>query len=75
MSDDEDYANNANSTGAANRADNEQDRERPPLLGTEMREATLPDGSQAVVVVQAGTSQDEVDAKAARLRRGAPEAK
>ncbi|MGW6059089.1 hypothetical protein [Streptomyces sp. NPDC055189] len=72
MSDDEDYADNAN---VANTADNEQDRKRPPLLGTEMREATLPDGSQAVIVVQAGTSQTEVDEKAARLRRGTPEAK
>ncbi|MEV8319704.1 hypothetical protein AB0Q95_36650 [Streptomyces sp. NPDC059900] len=75
MSDDEHYENNANSAGTANDAANEQDRVRPPLLGTEMREATLPDGSQAVVVVRAGTSQDEVDEQAARLRRGAPEAK
>ncbi|MWA09775.1 hypothetical protein [Streptomyces sp. BA2] len=55
--------------------DDEQERRRPPLLGTEMREATLPDGTQAVVVVQAGTSQAEVDEKAARMRRGTPEGK
>ncbi|MGW7081010.1 hypothetical protein [Streptomyces sp. NPDC054866] len=55
--------------------DNTRERKRPPLLGTEMREATLPDGSQAVIVVQAGTSQAEVDEKAARMRRGTPEAK
>lgn len=60
MSDDEDYA---------------QERKRPPLLGTEMREATLPDGTHAVIVVQAGTPQDEVDEKAARMRRGTSEAK
>ncbi|MGW7069766.1 hypothetical protein ACWGII_27650 [Streptomyces sp. NPDC054855] len=55
--------------------DHEQEQKRPALLGTEMREATLPDGSQAVIVVQAGTSQTEVDEKAARLRRGTPEAR
>ncbi|MFE6165100.1 hypothetical protein ACFQ7F_40015 [Streptomyces sp. NPDC056486] len=66
MSDDEDHEDHEN---------NERNRRRPPLLGTEMREATLPDGSQAVIVVQAGTSQTEVDEKAARLRRGSPEAK
>ncbi|MGW7088126.1 hypothetical protein ACWGH2_32155 [Streptomyces sp. NPDC054871] len=55
--------------------DNTREQKRPPLLGTEMREATLPDGSQAVIVVQAGTSQAEVDEKAARMRRGTPEAK
>lgn len=56
-------------------SDHEQEQKRPELLGTEMREATLPDGSQAVVVVKAGTPQDEVDEKAARMRRGVPEAK
>jgi hypothetical protein len=56
-------------------SDHEQERKRPPLLGTEMREATLPDGSQVVIVVAAGTSQDEVDEKAARLRRGTPDGK
>lgn len=56
-------------------SDHEQERKRPALLGTEMREATLPDGTHAVVVVKAGTSQDEVDEKAARLRRGTPGAK
>lgn len=55
--------------------DNAQEQKRPPLLGTEMREATLPDGSRAVIVVKAGTSQAEVDEKAARMRRGTPEAK
>ncbi|MGW5863608.1 hypothetical protein ACWFRJ_15710 [Streptomyces sp. NPDC055239] len=55
--------------------DDEQERKRPELLGTEMREATLPDGSQAVIVVKAGTPQSEVDEKAARLRRGTPEGK
>ncbi|GGV60259.1 hypothetical protein GCM10010277_64450 [Streptomyces longisporoflavus] len=55
--------------------DNDQNRKRPPLLGTEMREATLPDGSQAVIVVQAGTSQAEVDEKASRLHRATPEPK
>ena len=55
--------------------DDEQERKRPELLGTEMREATLPDGSQAVIVVKAGTSQNEVDEKAARMRRGTPEPK
>ncbi|MGW5734518.1 MULTISPECIES: hypothetical protein [Streptomyces] len=53
-------------------ADHEQERKRPALLGTEMREATLPDGSQAVIVVAAGTSQTEVDEKAARMRRTPP---
>ncbi|GAA3099927.1 hypothetical protein ACFQ0X_36395 [Streptomyces rectiviolaceus] len=53
----------------------EQEQKRPELLGTEMREATLPDGSQAVIVVRAGTPQTEVDEKAARMRRGTPEAK
>ncbi|WP_367039835.1 hypothetical protein [Streptomyces sp. Je 1-332] len=52
-----------------------RERRRPPLLGTEMREATLPDGTQAVIVVQAGTPQDEVDEKAARMRRGTSDAK
>ncbi|MEU5958350.1 hypothetical protein [Streptomyces sp. NPDC047525] len=56
-------------------SDHEQERTRPALLGTEMREATLPDGTQAVIVVKAGTSQAEVDEKAARLRRGTPETK
>ncbi|MER5258468.1 MULTISPECIES: hypothetical protein [unclassified Streptomyces] len=56
-------------------SDHEQERKRPELLGTEMREATLPDGTQAVIVVKAGTSQAEVDEKAARMRRGTPEAK
>lgn len=56
-------------------SDHEQEQKRPELLGTEMREATLPDGSQAVIVVKAGTPQDEVDEKAARMRRTAPEAK
>lgn len=56
-------------------SDHEQEQKRPELLGTEMREATLPDGSQAVIVVKAGTPQDEVDEKAARMRRAAPEAK
>lgn len=56
-------------------SDHEQEQKRPELLGTEMREATLPDGSQAVIVVKAGTPQDEVDEKAARMRRGVPEAK
>lgn len=55
-------------------SDHEQEQKRPELLGTEMREATLPDGSQAVIVVKAGTPQDEVDEKAARMRRAAPEA-
>lgn len=55
-------------------SDHEQEK-RPPLLGTEMREATLPDGTQVVIVVKAGTSQDEVNEKAAQLRRGTPESK
>lgn len=59
----------------ADAADDARERKRPPLLGTEMREATLPDGTQAVIVVQAGTPQDEVDEKAARMRRGTSEAK
>lgn len=53
-------------------SDHEQEQKRTELLGTEMREATLPDGSQAVIVVKAGTSQGEVDEKAARMRGGTP---
>lgn len=56
-------------------SDHEQERKRPELLGTEMREATLPDGTQAVIVVKAGTSQIEVDEMAARMRRATPDGK
>ncbi|MEU3743165.1 MULTISPECIES: hypothetical protein [unclassified Streptomyces] len=53
----------------------EHERQRTELLGTEMREATLPDGTRAVIVVKAGTPQAEVDEQASRMRRSAPEAK
>ncbi|HZF88445.1 hypothetical protein [Streptomyces sp.] len=36
-------------------------------LGTEMREVTFPDQSRGIILVQAGTPQDEADGMAARL--------
>ncbi|MCX5598392.1 hypothetical protein OOK29_09605 [Streptomyces phaeochromogenes] len=45
----------------------------PGPLGTEMREATFPDGSRGIVLVQAGTSQDEADLIAAQVWAGLPE--
>ncbi|MFJ5999018.1 hypothetical protein [Streptomyces sp. NPDC092370] len=34
-------------------------------LGTEMREVTFPDQSRGIILVQAGTPQDEADVMAA----------
>ncbi|MDK1348142.1 hypothetical protein QNO09_33685 [Streptomyces sp. 378] len=43
-------------------------------LGTAMREVTFPDQSRGIILVQAGTPQDEADVMAARvwaeLRKG-----
>ncbi|WP_395570495.1 hypothetical protein [Streptomyces sp. BK79] len=36
-------------------------------LGTEMREVTFPDQSRGIILVQAGTPQDEADGMAARV--------
>ncbi|MFJ3233586.1 hypothetical protein [Streptomyces sp. NPDC086787] len=36
-------------------------------LGTEMREVTFPDQSRGIILVQAGTPQDEADQMAARV--------
>lgn len=42
-------------------------------LGTEMREATFPDGSRGIVLVQAGTSQADADLIAAQVWAELPE--
>ncbi|MCX4596141.1 hypothetical protein OG819_42770 [Streptomyces sp. NBC_01549] len=39
----------------------------PGPLGTEMREATLPDGARVVAAVKPGLSQDEADLIAAQV--------
>ncbi|MZD09799.1 hypothetical protein GTW43_32660 [Streptomyces sp. SID5785] len=39
----------------------------PDLLGTEMREVTFPDHSRGIILVQAGTPQDDAEAVAARM--------
>ncbi|MET7275682.1 hypothetical protein ABZS59_31610 [Streptomyces flaveolus] len=36
-------------------------------LGTAMREVTFPDQSRGIILVQAGTPQDEAEAMAARV--------
>ncbi|MFF7859178.1 hypothetical protein [Streptomyces sp. NPDC007904] len=36
-------------------------------LGTAMREVTFPDRSRGIILVQAGTPQDEAEAMAARV--------
>lgn len=41
--------------------------------GMEMRRATLPDGSEMVLAVKAGLSQDEVDLLAAQAWGDVPE--
>lgn len=45
----------------------------PGPLGTEMREATLPDGARVVLAVAPGLSQDEVDLLAARIWQEIPD--
>ncbi|AKZ60324.1 hypothetical protein SAM23877_7281 [Streptomyces ambofaciens ATCC 23877] len=45
----------------------------PRPLGTAMREVTFPDQSRGIILVQAGTPQDEADAMAARVWAGLPE--
>ncbi|MER6135111.1 hypothetical protein [Streptomyces sp. NPDC001815] len=45
----------------------------PGPLGTEMREATFPDGSRGIVLVQAGTSQPDADLLAAQVWAEMPE--
>lgn len=45
----------------------------PGPLGTEMREATFPDGSRGIVLVKAGTSQDDADLIAAQVWAELPE--
>jgi hypothetical protein len=39
----------------------------PGPLGTEMREVTFPDGSSGIILVKAGTSQDDADLIAAQV--------
>ncbi|MFS8198233.1 hypothetical protein ACLVWQ_06055 [Streptomyces sp. CWNU-52B] len=36
-------------------------------LGTAMRQVTFPDGSRGIILVKAGTSQEEADLLAARV--------
>ncbi|BCL25551.1 hypothetical protein GCM10017557_04100 [Streptomyces aurantiacus] len=36
-------------------------------LGTAMRKVTFPDGSRGIILVKAGTSQEDADALAARV--------
>lgn len=48
------------------------DEPTPGPLGTEMRTATLPDGTSMAISVKAGTPQDEVDVLAARLWQELP---
>ncbi|MFJ9671388.1 hypothetical protein ACIRP5_11440 [Streptomyces sp. NPDC101221] len=43
------------------------------LLGTVMREVTFPDQSRGIILVLAGTPQDEADLMAARLWAELPE--
>ncbi|MCX4431540.1 MULTISPECIES: hypothetical protein [Streptomyces] len=45
----------------------------PGPLGTEMREATLPDGARVVVAVKPGLPQDGVDLIAATVWAELPE--
>ncbi|MET9776628.1 hypothetical protein ABZ023_20585 [Streptomyces sp. NPDC006367] len=42
-------------------------------LGTAMREVTFPDKSRGIILVRAGTPQDEAEAMAARVWAGLPE--
>lgn len=50
------------------------DEPTPGPLGTEMREATLPDGTRMVIAVKPGLSQDEVDLLAAQVWQEIPDA-
>lgn len=45
----------------------------PGPLGTELREATLPDGTRMTIAVKRGLPQEEVDLLAARLWQEIPE--
>jgi hypothetical protein len=45
----------------------------PGPLGTEMREVTFPDGSTGIILVKAGTSQDDADLIAAQVWAELPE--
>ncbi|MFE9440273.1 hypothetical protein ACFYO2_14875 [Streptomyces sp. NPDC006602] len=45
----------------------------PGPLGTAMREVAFPDGSRGIVLVQAGTSQEEAELLGARLWAELPE--
>ncbi|MCW8098292.1 hypothetical protein [Streptomyces tauricus] len=36
-------------------------------LGTAMRKVTFPDGSRGIILVKAGTSQEEADLRAAQV--------
>jgi hypothetical protein len=45
----------------------------PGPLGTEMRKATLPDGSEVVIAVKPGLSQDEVDLLGTRVWQDVPQ--
>jgi hypothetical protein len=49
--------------------------EEPSLgrLGTAMREVTFPDGSRGIILVKAGTPQDEADLLAAEVWADLPE--
>lgn len=42
-------------------------------MGTEAREATLPDGTQMTMIVKLGLAQDEVDLLAARIWQETPD--
>jgi hypothetical protein len=48
------------------------EEQAPGPLGTEMRNATLPDGTHMVIAVKPGLSQDEVDLLAAQLWQETP---
>ncbi|GAA4790194.1 hypothetical protein [Streptomyces ziwulingensis] len=48
------------------------DEPSPSPLGTVMREVTFPDRSRGIILVRAGTPQDEADAMAARVWEGLP---
>ncbi len=45
----------------------------PGPLGTAMRDVTFPDGSHGIVLVKAGTPQDEADLIAAQVWAETPE--
>lgn len=45
----------------------------PGPLGTELRRATLPDGTEVTIAADAGLSQDAVDLLAARVWQDIPE--